>query len=61
MFYATIVFAVVYLVRFEVLDGDNQVVEYNKAVAEAKAEIKKIQVYSYRFNHCRKRNFINRR
>jgi cytochrome c oxidase cbb3-type subunit 3 len=41
MFYATIVFAVVYLVRFEVLDGDNQVVEYNKAVAEAKAELKK--------------------
>ena len=40
MFYATIVFAVVYLVRFEVLDGDNQVVEYNKAVAEAKAELR---------------------
>ncbi len=37
MFYATIVFAVVYLVRFEVLDGDNQIVEYDKAVAEAKA------------------------
>ncbi|SHM82613.1 cbb3-type cytochrome c oxidase N-terminal domain-containing protein [Polaribacter sp. KT 15] len=41
MFYATIIFAVVYLVRFEVLDGDNQVVEYNKAVAEAKAALNK--------------------
>lgn len=40
MFYASIVFAIVYLVRFEVLDGDNQVVEYNKAVAEAKAALK---------------------
>ncbi|QNM85510.1 c-type cytochrome [Polaribacter pectinis] len=41
MFYATIIFAVVYLVRFEVLDGDNQIVEYDKAVAEAKAELNK--------------------
>lgn len=40
MFYASIVFAIVYLVRFEVLDGDNQIVEYNKAVAEAKAALK---------------------
>ncbi len=39
MFYATIVFAVVYLIRFEVMDGDNQVTEYNKAVAEAKASL----------------------
>jgi cytochrome c oxidase cbb3-type subunit 3 len=39
MFYATIVFAVVYLVRFEVLDGDSQIVEYDKAVAEAQAEL----------------------
>lgn len=39
MFYATIVFAVVYLVRFHVLDGDNQIVEYDKAVAEAKAAL----------------------
>ena len=36
MFYATIIFAVVYLVRFEVLDGDNQVTEYKKQYAEAK-------------------------
>ena len=41
MFYATIIFAVVYLVRFEVMDGDNQVTEYNKAVAEAKASLDK--------------------
>ncbi|AUC86224.1 cytochrome C oxidase subunit III [Polaribacter sp. ALD11] len=41
MFYASIVFAVVYLVRFEVLDGDSQIVEYDKAVAEAKAELNK--------------------
>lgn len=41
MFYATILFAVVYLVRFEVLDGDSQIVEYDKAVAEAKAELNK--------------------
>jgi cytochrome c oxidase cbb3-type subunit 3 len=41
MFYATIVFAVVYLVRFHVLDGDTQIVEYNQAVAEAKVSLKK--------------------
>ncbi|MGJ8743792.1 cbb3-type cytochrome c oxidase N-terminal domain-containing protein [Polaribacter sp.] len=41
MFYASIVFAIVYLVRFEVLDGDSQIMEYDKAVAEAKAELKK--------------------
>lgn len=41
MFYATIVFAVVYLIRFEVLDGDNQIVEYEKAVAQAQMEVNK--------------------
>ncbi|WP_435416358.1 cbb3-type cytochrome c oxidase N-terminal domain-containing protein [Polaribacter aestuariivivens] len=41
MFYATIVFAVIYVVRYEVLDGDNQIVEYNKAVAEARREVNK--------------------
>ncbi len=41
MFYATIIFAVVYLVRFHVLDGDNQIVEYDKAVAEAKVALRK--------------------
>ncbi|WP_405606651.1 cbb3-type cytochrome c oxidase N-terminal domain-containing protein [Polaribacter sp. Asnod1-A03] len=41
MFYATIIFAVVYLVRFEVVGDDNQIVEYNKAVAEAKVALNK--------------------
>ena len=41
MFYASIIFAVVYLVRYEVFDGDNQVTEYNNAVAEAKASLDK--------------------
>ncbi len=39
MFYATIVFAVVYLVRFEVFNDYNQVEEYELAVAEANIEI----------------------
>lgn len=39
MFYATIIFAVVYLVRFEVFKEYNQVDEYELAVVEAKAEI----------------------
>lgn len=41
MFYITIIFAVVYMVRYHVLDGDTQEMEYNKAVAEAKAELDK--------------------
>lgn len=41
MFYATIIFAVVYLVRFHVLDGNDQETEYNIAVAEAKASLDK--------------------
>ena len=41
MFYATIIFAVVYLVRFEVFDGDTQEMEYNKAVITAKADLDK--------------------
>lgn len=41
LFYATILFGVVYLVRYHVFDGDDQVTEYNKAVAEAKAELEK--------------------
>jgi cytochrome c oxidase cbb3-type subunit 3 len=38
-FYVTIIFAVVYLVRYEVLDGSNQAEEYEIAVAEAKLKI----------------------
>lgn len=41
MFYATILFGVVYLIRFHVLDGDTQEIEYNKAVAEARMQIDK--------------------
>jgi cytochrome c oxidase cbb3-type subunit 3 len=39
MFYATIVFAAVYLVRYQVFGDTNQIEEYEIAVAEAKAEI----------------------
>jgi len=39
LFYGTVLFAVIYLVRFEVLDGDSQVVEYEKAVALSKKEV----------------------
>ena len=38
-FYATIVFAAVYLIRFEVFNDYNQDEEYEMAVAEAKIEI----------------------
>ena len=41
MFYATIVFGVIYLARFHIFDGDNQVTEYNKEVAEAQREIER--------------------
>jgi cytochrome c oxidase cbb3-type subunit 3 len=43
MFYATIVFAVVYLVRFQVMDGDTPAMEYEKAVAQARLEINKFK------------------
>lgn len=43
MFYATIIFGVIYFVRFEILDGDNQFVEYEKEVAQAKLEIAKFK------------------
>lgn len=39
MFYATIVFAAVYLVRFEIIGDYNQAEEYEAAVAEAQLEI----------------------
>ncbi|PVW15823.1 cbb3-type cytochrome c oxidase N-terminal domain-containing protein [Marixanthomonas spongiae] len=39
MFYATIIFAVVYLVRYHVFDGIDQEEEYEIAVAEARAQI----------------------
>ena len=39
MFYATIIFAVVYLVRYEVFNDSNQIQEYEIAIAEAKEEV----------------------
>jgi cytochrome c oxidase cbb3-type subunit 3 len=39
IFYATFIFAVIYLVRFEVLQDYNQDEEYEAAVAEAKIQI----------------------
>lgn len=41
LFYATMIFGVVYLVRYHVLDGDTPEMEYNKAVAQARIEINK--------------------
>jgi cytochrome c oxidase cbb3-type subunit III len=46
MFYATIIFSVVYLVRYEVMDGDTQEMEYQKAVAQAKLEVSKFKAAS---------------
>ena len=39
LFYACIVFGVVYMVRYEVLGADNQEMELKKEVAQAKIEI----------------------
>ncbi len=39
MFYATIFFAVFYLVKYEVLDGDSNAMEYEKEVAQAEIDI----------------------
>lgn len=39
LFYVTVIFSVVYLLRFHVFGGDNQIVEYEKAMAIAKEQI----------------------
>lgn len=39
LFYATIIFAGVYLVRFHIMDGDSQAQEFDKEVAEAKIAV----------------------
>jgi len=39
LFYACIVFAAVYLVRFEIMDGDNQEMELKKEMAQAQIDI----------------------
>lgn len=46
MFYMTIIFGVVYLMRFHVFGGDNQTVEYEKAVAIAQRELSEFQATS---------------
>lgn len=38
-FYACIVFSVVYLVRYEILDGDTQEMEFQKEMAQAKIDV----------------------
>lgn len=43
LFYATIVFGVVYLIRFEIMGGDNQQMEYEKEVNAAKLALAKYQ------------------
>ena len=39
LFYGCIIFAVVYLVRFEIMGGDNQEMELKKEMAQAKVEV----------------------
>ncbi|EGD34134.1 cbb3-type cytochrome c oxidase N-terminal domain-containing protein [Capnocytophaga sp. oral taxon 338] len=39
LFYACIIFAIVYLLRYEVFGGDSQITEYNKEMNEAKVTI----------------------
>ena len=39
LFYGSIVFAAIYLIRFEVLDGDNQEMELKKELAQAKIDV----------------------
>lgn len=43
LFYATIIFGVIYLVRFEIMGGDTQVMEFNKEMAQAKMELAKFK------------------
>lgn len=39
LFYGTIAFAAIYLIRFEVLNGDNQEMELKKEIAQAKIDV----------------------
>ncbi|CAM1345667.1 cbb3-type cytochrome c oxidase N-terminal domain-containing protein [Tenacibaculum amylolyticum] len=41
LFYVTIVFGVIYLIRFHVAGGDTQEMEYEKSMAKARMEIEK--------------------
>jgi cytochrome c oxidase cbb3-type subunit 3 len=40
LFYGCIIFAAIYLVRFEIMGGDNQEMELKKELAQAKIEVK---------------------
>ena len=51
-FYASIVFAVIYLLRFEVFEGENQIDELNTEYTEAK-----IAIENYKKNSKRPRGF----
>ncbi|MES2748324.1 MAG: cbb3-type cytochrome c oxidase N-terminal domain-containing protein [Bacteroidota bacterium] len=39
LFYVTIIFSVIYLVKYEILDGDNQETELKKEIAQAKIDV----------------------
>lgn len=39
LFWATAIFAVIYLLRFEVFDGDNQITEFEKDMAKAREQV----------------------
>ncbi len=41
LFYGTIAFAAIYLIRFQILDGDNQETELKKEIAQAKIDVAK--------------------
>lgn len=46
LFYVTIIFAVVYLVRFHIMGGDTPEMEYEKKMAQARMEIQKFKAAS---------------
>jgi len=39
LFYGCIAFAAIYLIRFEIMDGDNQETEFRKEMAQAKIDV----------------------
>lgn len=46
MFYASIVFAAIYLLRYQVFDGTNQIEEYEIELAQAKADFEEYKKYN---------------
>jgi cytochrome c oxidase cbb3-type subunit 3 len=55
MFYATIIFAVVYLVRYEIFDGTNQTEEFEIEVAQAKIEVEEFKKNNHYIYNCKRR------